>query len=156
MEPLLLVAFSRWRIERLFEDSKTELGMDHFEVRKYNSIQRHLILTCVSYLFLDELWLAHRDKRNGTDALPRPDRHTNFGFTVVPQRPLLPEAGRGHRRAIGVNQNRNAAARRSHRKRTLRRLHRIGVYLTEIRRCRWPDSWHCSTNRAPPSETPAD
>jgi SRSO17 transposase len=59
------VAFSRWRIERLFEDSKTELGMDHFEVRNYLSIQRHLILTCVSHLFLAEFWLAHRDKKNG-------------------------------------------------------------------------------------------
>jgi hypothetical protein len=26
---LLLVAFQRWRIERCFEDSKTELGFDH-------------------------------------------------------------------------------------------------------------------------------
>ena len=59
VEVLLLVAFSRWRIERLFEDSKTELGMDHFEVRKYPSIARHLILTCISHLFLAEFVLDH-------------------------------------------------------------------------------------------------
>lgn len=103
VEVLLLVAFSRWRIERLFEDSKTELGMDHFEVRKYISIQRHLILTCVSHLFLAEFWLTHRDKKNRTDSMPSPDSHTNTGSTVVSQRPLFPKAGRGHRRAIGVN-----------------------------------------------------
>lgn len=33
VETLLLVAFSRWRIERCFEDGKTELGFDHFEGR---------------------------------------------------------------------------------------------------------------------------
>ena len=27
-------AFDRWRIERMFEDSKGELGLDHFEVRR--------------------------------------------------------------------------------------------------------------------------
>lgn len=54
VEVLLLVAFSRWRIERLFEDSKGELGLDHFEVRRYPALQRHLLLTCVSHLFLAE------------------------------------------------------------------------------------------------------
>lgn len=28
VETLLLVAFSRWRIERMFEDNKSELGLD--------------------------------------------------------------------------------------------------------------------------------
>lgn len=37
----------------MFEDGKGELGMDHFEVRKFRSIRRHLILSCVSYLFMD-------------------------------------------------------------------------------------------------------
>jgi SRSO17 transposase len=103
VELLLLVAFSRWRIERLFEDSKTELGMDHFEVRKYISIQRHLVLTGVSHLFLAEFWLAHRDKKNGTDLVPGADGHPVAGSGVVSGWPLLAERGRGHRRAIGVN-----------------------------------------------------
>ncbi len=54
VETLLLVVFSRWRIERLFEDAKTRLGLDHFEVRQYGAIARHLLLTCVSRLFLAE------------------------------------------------------------------------------------------------------
>ena len=49
---LLRVAFSRWKIERLFEDGKSEIGMDHFEVRRYGAIQRHLALSMVSLLFL--------------------------------------------------------------------------------------------------------
>ncbi len=62
VETLLPVAFSRWRIERMLEDSKDELELDHFEVRKYGSIQRHLILTCVSHLFLPEFRLRHGKK----------------------------------------------------------------------------------------------
>lgn len=49
---ILHVAFSRWHIERCFQDEKSLLGLDHFEVRRYRAIQRHLILTVISHLFL--------------------------------------------------------------------------------------------------------
>jgi SRSO17 transposase len=49
---LLLVAFSRWRVERCFEDSKSEIGLDQYEGRRYLGLKRHLILSAVSYLFL--------------------------------------------------------------------------------------------------------
>jgi SRSO17 transposase len=52
VEVLLHVAFSRWHIERVFEDAKGEIGLDHFEVRRYLPIMRHLILSMVSFLFL--------------------------------------------------------------------------------------------------------
>jgi SRSO17 transposase len=103
VELLLLVAFSRWRIERLFEDSKTELGMDHFEVRKYISIQRHLILTCVSHLFLAEFRLAHRGEKPGADGLPGPDDHADPRADLESPRTVLPEIGRDDCLAIGVN-----------------------------------------------------
>ncbi|MCL2649270.1 MAG: transposase [Phycisphaerales bacterium] len=70
VQTLLLVAFSRWKIERMFEDGKGELGLDHFEVRKFCSIQRHLILSCVSYLFLAEFHHMHRGEKCGFDDLP--------------------------------------------------------------------------------------
>jgi len=54
VEILLHVAFSRWHIERIFEDGKGEIGLDHFEVRHYLPITRHLILSMVSFLFLME------------------------------------------------------------------------------------------------------
>jgi SRSO17 transposase len=53
-EVLLHVAFSRSHIERLFEESKGEVGLDHFEVRKYLALRRHLVLSMVSLLFLEE------------------------------------------------------------------------------------------------------
>lgn len=51
---LLTVAFCRWNVERLFEDAKGEVGLDHFEVRTYISVIRHLVLTNLSLYFLAE------------------------------------------------------------------------------------------------------
>ena len=52
LEKLLHVAFSRWHIERLFQDAKGQVGLDHFEVRKYQPLMRHLVMSMVSLLFL--------------------------------------------------------------------------------------------------------
>jgi len=103
VETLLLVAFSRWRIERLFEDTKDELGMDHFEVRRYLSIQRHLILTCVSHLFLAEFRLEHRGEKSRPDRLPGANRDQGSGAPVERWGSVLPAKSRGDRRAIGIN-----------------------------------------------------
>lgn len=102
IETLLLVALGRWRIERLFEDSKTELGLDHFEARKYGAIMRHLLLTCVSHLFLAE-FVRQRKKRRAADPVPGANRHASAGAAVAARRTLLaPDRGM-HRGAIGVN-----------------------------------------------------
>lgn len=105
LEVLLLVAFSRWHIERLFEDSKTELGMDHFEVRQYPSVVRHLVLTCISHLFLAEFCLAERNKKNrtGPDGAPNTDGDAVAGTDLGPRGTLFATAGRVNRRAIGLN-----------------------------------------------------
>lgn len=60
---LLLVAFSRWRVERCFEDQKGEVGLDHFEGRKWLGLQRHLGLSAVSYLFLARTHQRLREKK---------------------------------------------------------------------------------------------
>ena len=44
VQTLLLVAFSRWRVERCFEDQKGEIGLDQYEGRRYLGLKRHLIL----------------------------------------------------------------------------------------------------------------
>jgi SRSO17 transposase len=64
---LLLVGFSRWHVERCFEDQKDELGLDHYEGRCYAGLKRHLILTAVSYLFLSRVRQEWGEKRTGTD-----------------------------------------------------------------------------------------
>jgi len=103
VETLLLVAFSRWRIERLFEDGKSELGLDHFEVRQWGSISRHLILTDISYLFLAEFREEHRGEKSRPDDRPTPNRHARPRAAVVARRPLLATTGRIHRGAIDHN-----------------------------------------------------
>ena len=75
LEVLLHVAFSRWRIERCFEDDKGEIGLDHFEVRNYRSLKRHLILSALSFLFLAETNQNLRGEKPRLDALPGKDRY---------------------------------------------------------------------------------
>lgn len=67
---LLRVAFTRFAVERCFEDEKSEIGMDHFEVRNYLSLKRHLILSALSLFFLAEVHQEDRKKKSGFDGLP--------------------------------------------------------------------------------------
>jgi len=67
---LLRVAFSRWRIERCFEDQKGEVGLDHYEGRRYVGLKRHLAITAVSYLFLAQTREALKGEKPGADGLP--------------------------------------------------------------------------------------
>ena len=103
VETLLRVAFTRWTIERAFEDSKTELGMDHFEVRKFISIQRHLILSCVSHTFLSEFCLRHRGEKPGPDRVPGANSDRVAESSMGQRRALFPQIRRKHRSAIGIN-----------------------------------------------------
>lgn len=71
---LLRVAFSRWRVERCYEDQKGEVGLDHYEGRRYVGLKRHLILSCVSYLFLSRVRESLRGEKSGADRVPGPHR----------------------------------------------------------------------------------
>jgi len=70
MATLLLVAFSRWRVERCFEDHKGEVGLDHYEGRRYVGLKRHLALSAVSYLFLARRRQEFGGEKAGTDGVP--------------------------------------------------------------------------------------
>jgi SRSO17 transposase len=80
---LLLVAFSRWRVERCFRDQKQEVGLDQWEGRRWLGLQRHLVLTCVSYLFLARVRDKLRGKKSRVDGLPSPYRHRLLGPQLV-------------------------------------------------------------------------
>jgi SRSO17 transposase len=54
IEWLVYVGYSRWSIERCFEEDKDQLGFDHFEVRGWKAIHRHMYLTQVSHLYLNK------------------------------------------------------------------------------------------------------
>jgi SRSO17 transposase len=47
----------RWAIEQCFEEGKTELGMDHYEVRKYAGWHHHMLTTMLAHFFLWHLKL---------------------------------------------------------------------------------------------------
>ena len=42
----------RWAIEQCFEETKTELGMDQYEVRKYPGWHHHMLITMLAHFFL--------------------------------------------------------------------------------------------------------
>jgi SRSO17 transposase len=67
---MLLVAFSRWRVERCFEDQKGEIGLDQYEGRRYRGLKRHLILSGVSDLFLTRVRQEFGGEKPGADGVP--------------------------------------------------------------------------------------
>jgi SRSO17 transposase len=96
---LLLVAFSRWRVERLFEDDKGEVGLDHYEGRCWTGLKRHLALSAVSYYFLAEVVHETRGKKTGTDRLPGASRRGGPGpITVAAPGRAKTAAGTGGQR----------------------------------------------------------
>lgn len=74
LEAILHVAFARWPMERSLEDEKNELGMSHFEVRKYDAILRHLSVTQVSHLFLARQTQRLRGEKSRGHSVPSPHR----------------------------------------------------------------------------------
>ncbi len=42
----------RWAIEQCFEETKSELGMDHYEVRKYTGWHHHILTCLLAHFFL--------------------------------------------------------------------------------------------------------
>lgn len=107
-ETLLLVALTRHRVERCFQDQKSELGLDHYEGRIYIGLIRHLILTCVSYLFLAKTVLSRRGEKSGVDCMPDPQSDRRADPIHVAQRASFhPVAG-----TTGPGDNRNPVRQR--------------------------------------------
>ena len=55
----------RWAVEQCFEESKTELGMAHYEVRKYPGGHHHMLTTMLAHFFLWHLKLRLGKKSPG-------------------------------------------------------------------------------------------
>ena len=56
--------------ERCFEDQKSEIGLDQYEGRRYQGLKRHLILSCVSSLFLSRMREEFGGEKSGVDGVP--------------------------------------------------------------------------------------
>ena len=58
---LVRLAHHRWAIEQQYEELKDELGLDHFEGRSFVGWHRHVVLTALTYA-----WLQDERRRAGT------------------------------------------------------------------------------------------
>jgi SRSO17 transposase len=71
----------RWAIEHCFEEEKTELGMDHYEVRKYPGWHHHILTTMLAHFFLWHLKLRLGKKSSRTHRGAAAD---HFGRGLTP------------------------------------------------------------------------
>ncbi len=83
LEVVLHVAFSRWPVERCLEDEKSELGLSHFECRKYAAVLRHLRITQISHLFLARQTQRLRGRKSRSDDLPGTRRQQRVAGCVA-------------------------------------------------------------------------
>ncbi len=100
VQKLLLVGFSRWRVERCFEDQKGEIGLDHYEGRRYPGLKRHLILSAVSSLFLAEMRQEFGGEKSGVDRVPGAYSTGGLDPVLVAGPASLAEVARAH--GVGV------------------------------------------------------
>jgi len=135
IETILTVAFTRWRIERNFQESKEEIGLDHFEVRTYTGMQRHLAISMVSLLFLVRASALLRSTTASKWTVPQTRLIVN---TLVDQE-LSPDQRerqlQTNLRKVEYWQRRAEVAERCHRKRRLAELDAAGVCMSAIVRC---------------------
>jgi SRSO17 transposase len=59
----------RWAVEQSFEETKTDLGMAHYEVRKYLGWHHHILTSMLAHFFLWHLKLRVGKKSTGTDGV---------------------------------------------------------------------------------------
>jgi SRSO17 transposase len=52
LRELVRVAGARWAIEETFQTAKGQVGMDHYQVRRYDSWYRHITLAMLAHAFL--------------------------------------------------------------------------------------------------------
>jgi SRSO17 transposase len=64
LSELVQVAGVRWTIEEGFERAKGEVGLDHYEVRRYTAWYRHITLALLAYAYL-EVTRRHAPPANG-------------------------------------------------------------------------------------------
>ncbi len=62
-----------WAIEQGFEEAKTELGMDHYEVRKHPGWQHHMLICMLAHFFLWHVKIRLGGKSPGLDPPPDAD-----------------------------------------------------------------------------------
>jgi SRSO17 transposase len=73
LRTLARVAGERWRIEQSFELAKGEVGLDHYEVRRWDGWYRHMTLAMFALAYLAVL-RAHLQAQEKAQQVPAPAR----------------------------------------------------------------------------------
>ncbi len=64
IEELVGVCQDRWAVEECFAEAKGEVGLDHYEVRRWDAWHRHVTLCLLAHAFLVVVRLAARDEED--------------------------------------------------------------------------------------------
>lgn len=140
VETLLKAAFSRWRVERCFEDDKKYVGLDHYEGRTYSGLLRHLIISAVSLLFLA------RVRQDLLSSYPELTVSQVYQATsaIVQSWWMTPADGErlidSTARRLIYYQHRNAQARKSHTRTRIAKLESLGINVATMQQCDWDDT----------------
>ncbi|ETW92194.1 MAG: hypothetical protein ETSY1_44740 [Candidatus Entotheonella factor] len=70
LRTLVWLSGIRWAVEQSFEEGKTELGMAHYEVRKYPGWHRHMMMTMLAHFFLWRLKVRWGKKSASSNGIP--------------------------------------------------------------------------------------
>jgi SRSO17 transposase len=63
---LVAVAGRRWAIEESFQTAKGEVGLDHYQVRRYDAWYRHITLACFAHAYLTVTRAATSGEKRGS------------------------------------------------------------------------------------------
>jgi SRSO17 transposase len=71
-EELVRVCKTRWQIEESLAEAKGEVGLDHYEVRKWEAWHRHATLCLLAHAYLGAMRRAARREEAGEKGAPIP------------------------------------------------------------------------------------
>jgi SRSO17 transposase len=138
--PILKCAFSRWNVERCFQDDKSYIGLDEFEGRSYPGLLRHLILSAVSLLFLARM----RQEFQQTYPELTISQLKQAMSSLIESWWMTPENAERLFKSMAYKltyyQKRNAQARKSHTKTRNKKLAAMGIDMDSISKCSWDTS----------------
>jgi SRSO17 transposase len=81
-EELIRVAGTRWAIEECFQTAKNEVGLDDYQVRRYDAWYRHITLAMWAHAFLAVTAAASKGAAtpNGTSSSPSPSARSDVSW----------------------------------------------------------------------------
>ena len=88
LSQLVRVAGIRWSVEECFRATKSQVGLDHYQVRHWTSWHRHITLAMLALAFLTSL-AASADQDRPTGPLHPSRTNTPVPVTVPEIRHLL-------------------------------------------------------------------